>query len=84
MIHARRDPLETCLSCYSNSLVAAGLAWTCGLAELGRYCRGYLKLMEHWRAVFPMDSMLEVQYEDVVGDLETQARRIVAYCGLPR
>ena len=26
--------------------------------------------------------MLDVQYEDVVADLETQARRIVAYCGL--
>jgi len=26
--------------------------------------------------------MLEVRYEDVVADLEGQARRIVAYCGL--
>jgi hypothetical protein len=26
--------------------------------------------------------MLEVRYEDVVDDLETQARRIVGYCGL--
>ena len=27
--------------------------------------------------------MLEVRYEDVVADLETQARRIIAFCGLP-
>jgi hypothetical protein len=26
--------------------------------------------------------MLEVRYEDVVGDLEGEARRIVAHCGL--
>jgi hypothetical protein len=26
--------------------------------------------------------MLEVQYEEVVADLETQARRLIAYCGL--
>ena len=26
--------------------------------------------------------MLDVQYEDVVDDLEKQARRIIAYCGL--
>jgi len=32
--------------------------------------------------VLPPGAMLEVQYEDVVADLESQARRIVAYCGL--
>ena len=83
MIHARRDPVETCLSCFSNSFAAGGLAWTCDLGELGRYCRGYLGLMQHWRATIPEGAMLEVDYEDVVDDLETQARRIVAYCGLP-
>jgi len=83
MIHARRDPVETCLSCYTNAFSAAGLAWTCDLGELGRYCRGYLRLMEHWRTALPAGAMLEVDYEDVVDDLETQARRIVAYCGLP-
>ena len=38
--------------------------------------------MEHWRAVLPPDAMLEVRYEEVVADLEGQARRIVAHCGL--
>ena len=38
--------------------------------------------MEHWRNALPPKAMLEVQYEDVVADLEGQARRIVAYCGL--
>jgi tetratricopeptide (TPR) repeat protein len=84
MIHVRRDPLDTCLSCFSNSFAAAdGLAWTYDLGELGRYCRGYLSLMEHWRATFASDAMLEVRYEEVVDDFETQARRIVAYCDLP-
>jgi tetratricopeptide (TPR) repeat protein len=82
IIHARRDPLDTCLSCFSNSFAAGGLAWTCDLGELGRYYRGYQGLMEHWRRVLPPAAMLEVQYEDVVEDIETQARRIVAYCGL--
>jgi hypothetical protein len=27
--------------------------------------------------------ILDVQYEDVVADVEQQARRIVAHCGLP-
>ena len=38
--------------------------------------------MEHWRRVLPPGAMLEVKYEDVTGDLEGEARRLVAYCGL--
>jgi Sulfotransferase family len=39
-------------------------------------------LMDHWRTVLPPDILLEVRYEDVVDDLEGQARRILAHCGL--
>jgi hypothetical protein len=38
--------------------------------------------MEHWRQVLPEGVMLDVHYEDLVGDLEGQARRIAAHCGL--
>jgi hypothetical protein len=50
---------------------------------LGRYFRSYSELMAHWRVVLPRDVMLDVSYEDVVDDLEGQARRLIAYCGLP-
>jgi hypothetical protein len=30
----------------------------------------------------PADRILDVSYEDVVADLEGQARRIIAHCGL--
>ena len=39
-------------------------------------------VIEHWRRALPEGVKLEVQYEDVVADLEGQARRIVAHCGL--
>jgi hypothetical protein len=38
--------------------------------------------MAHWRATLPAGVMIDVQYEDVVADLDGQARRIVAHCGL--
>jgi hypothetical protein len=38
--------------------------------------------MQHWRQVLPAGRILDVQYEDVVADLESQARRILAHCGL--
>ena len=40
-------------------------------------------MMDHWRSVLPAGSLLEVAYEDVVGDLEGQARRLLDFCGLP-
>jgi len=81
IIHTRRDPVDTCLSCFSQ-LFAGNLPYTYDLAELGRYYRGYDGLMAHWRAVLPAEALLEVQYESVVADLETEARRILAHCGL--
>ncbi len=33
--------------------------------------------------MLPAGRVLDVRYEDVVADLEGQARRIIEYCGLP-
>ena len=81
IIHVTRDPLDTCLSCFSR-LFSAEQNHTYDLAELGRFYRKYAELMAHWREVLPQGRMLELRYEDVVGDLEGEARRMIAYCGL--
>jgi tetratricopeptide (TPR) repeat protein len=81
IIHTRRDPLDTCFSCFSTLFVGHH-PYSYDLAELGRYYRAYETLMEHWRRVLPKAAMLEVQYEDIVGDLEGQARRLISHCGL--
>ena len=80
IIHTTRDPLDTCLSCFANLFAAQ--AFTYDLGELGRYYRGYQGLMKHWHDVMPAGVILDVEYEQVVADLEGQARRIVAHCGL--
>ncbi|HKF61890.1 MAG TPA: tetratricopeptide repeat protein, partial [Dongiaceae bacterium] len=82
IIHLRRDPLDVCLSCFGQHF-ANEINYSYDLSELGRYHRMYLDLMEHWRRVLPPGAMLEVQYEAVVEDIESQARRILDYCGLP-
>jgi Tfp pilus assembly protein PilF len=81
IIHVSRDPIDTCLSCFSL-LFASELDYAYDLGELGRYYRAYERLMRHWRNVLPPGTMLEVQYEAVVADLEKEARRVVAHCGL--
>jgi tetratricopeptide (TPR) repeat protein len=82
IIHVRRDPVDTCFSCFSLLFSYDHQAFTYDLGELGRYHRAYAMLMEHWRGVLPPGVMLDVQYEDLVADLEGQARAIVDYCGL--
>ena len=81
IIHTRRDPVETCLSCFSKFFVNFQ-PFTWDLAELGRYWRAYDAMMEHWRRVLPPHVLLEVDHQAVVDDLEGQARRMVAHCGL--
>ncbi len=81
IIHATRDPIDTCVSCFSVHFTK-GQTHTYDLAELGRYYRHYRDLMAHWQRVLPPGRILDVQYEQLVGDLEAAARRIIAHCGL--
>ena len=81
ILHVRRDPVDTCFSCFST-LFSESQPYTYDLAELGRYYRAYEALMDVWRRVLPQGMVIEVQYEDVVADLEGQARRILGHCGL--
>ena len=80
IIDARRHPMACGFSGYKQ-LFAEGQQFTYDLADLGQYYRDYVELMDHWDAVLP-GKVLRVQYEDVVGDLETQVRRILDHCGL--
>lgn len=82
IIHTMRDPVDTCLSIYSK-MFTGHHPYAYDLAELGRYYRAYQSLMDHWRKVLPEGAMIDVAYEDVVGDLEGQARRLLDHCDLP-
>jgi len=81
IVHVRRDPRDICLSCYAQVFTSA-IPYNGDLGELGRYTRAYGKLMAHWRAALPSGAMLEIDYEDIVRDFQTQARRLVEFCGL--
>jgi tetratricopeptide (TPR) repeat protein len=81
IIHAVRDPVDTCVSCFSVHFTK-GQFHTYDLAELGRYYRHYQEVMAHWHNVLPPGRIMDVHYEELVGDLEGMARRILAHCGL--
>jgi len=82
IIHLVRNPVDTCLSCYSK-LFSHELFYSYDLAELGRFYAGYSRMMAHWRSILPPGSIFDVSYEALVKDFPTHAREILAYCGLP-
>ena len=82
IIHVQRNPVDTCVSCFTR-LFNRHQDATYELNELGRHYATYARLMQHWRAVLPASSFLEVQYEDIVSDMQGQARRLIDWVGLP-
>ncbi|WP_206950965.1 tetratricopeptide repeat-containing sulfotransferase family protein [Trinickia acidisoli] len=82
IIHARRNAVDTCLSCYTK-LFGGDQRFTYNQTELGQFYGYYRKLMAHWCGVLSPDRFIEIDYESVVDDLEGEARRLIDFLGLP-
>jgi tetratricopeptide (TPR) repeat protein len=80
-IHARRNPVDTCLSIYMTPL-RASWGFLSELKDLAVFYRAYLRLMAHWRTIVPSSRLLEVDYEDIVVDPATSTRQLLEFCGL--
>ena len=61
-IHTQRNPVDTCLSCYSK-MFKDDMPHSYDFGELGRYYRKYAELMEHWERVLPPGVMMTIVYE---------------------
>jgi tetratricopeptide (TPR) repeat protein len=81
IIYMRRDPIDTCLSCYFQQFSAA-LNFTMDLEDLAHYYREHQRLMAHWRSALPQNAMLEVPYSQLVSDQERWTRRMLEFLGL--
>ncbi|MBS0515344.1 MAG: sulfotransferase [Proteobacteria bacterium] len=80
ILHMSRDPMDVCFSNY-KALFGDACAYSYHLPSLAAQHRHYTRLMRHWHAVMP-GRILDVSYEDLVAAPETQARRILDFCGL--
>ena len=81
VINVRRDPLETCWSCFRQLFARGHHLYAYGFFDLASYWRDYDRLSRHWRTQYPA-SFRDVVYEDVVADPETQVRALLEFCGL--
>ncbi|HEY9840275.1 MAG: sulfotransferase [Candidatus Sericytochromatia bacterium] len=79
VVHCRRHPLATCLSCFSTHFQYLG--FTASLERLGRHYRQYQDLMAHWERELDLASHA-LDYEALVADQSGQTRRLLEACGL--
>jgi len=80
VIHCRRDPLDTCLSCFMTDF-AGGNEFSYDLGALGHFHRQQERLMAHWKSALDLP-ILDVQYEQLVSEPEPQTRRLLEFAGL--
>ena len=81
IIRMRRDPIDTCLSCYFQNFSTAQ-TFAMDLADLADYYRTHQRLMDHWCKALPAEAILEVPYEGLVADQEVWTRKILDFVGL--
>lgn len=82
IIHVKRNPLDTCVSCYTQ-LFTHGQLYSYDLTELGQYYQCYERIMNHWHRILPSNAYLDIEYEAMVNNLESEAKRLIAFCDLP-
>ena len=82
VINSRRDPLETCLSCYRQLFGNRTVSYSYDLDDLVAYYAGYDRLSRFWQQQFP-ERYFDHSYEALQADMEGQVRRLLAFCGLP-
>lgn len=81
VIDCRRDPLETCWSCF-RQLFSSGAVFSYDLDDVAAYYKAYDRAMRHWSAIHP--GCIRVQnYEALVADPDAEIAGLLAFCDLP-
>lgn len=79
----RRNPMDTVWSNFKNLFASnsAYYAYSYDLMDTARYYARFDRLMALWERLWP-GRVLQLSYEALVTDQETQTRRLLAHCGL--
>ncbi len=80
IIHACRHPMASCFSCYTMKFVGRH-AYSYKLEHLGHFYRQYQRMMDHWHKVLDVP-VLDMHYEQLVSDPESNMRKLIAFIGL--
>lgn len=75
-----RHPMDVCYAVYKQMFTDI-YQFSYDLDELAQYYIQHQQLMQHWQQALP-DHILTVRYEDLVSELESTAKKVIAFCGL--
>lgn len=79
IIYVRRDPRDIALSCWMQRF--AQIRWACDMNHIVARLQQHYRLMDHWRRTLSIP-IHELEYETLVADTESQARRLIAFLGV--
>lgn len=82
LIHIRRDPLDTCLSCFQCNFSGVQ-PFAYDLDELADYYLDYRVMMSYWHSVLGPGRIHQISYEQLISDPEAEIRSLLEYCELP-
>lgn len=80
IIHVKRNPMDSCFAMYKTVFTWA-YKFSYTLEGLGRFYPAYVRLVDHWHALFG-DRIVEVEYEKLVSDQEGETRSLLESTGL--
>ena len=81
-IACRRDPVETCWSCYKQLFAPGLVGYAYDLRELAAYWHDYDRLTRFWCERYP-SSVRAQSYESLLDAPEAEIRALLDFCGLP-
>lgn len=81
IVVCRRDPLETCFSCYRQHL-GTNNGYTRTFDGLASFWRDFDRSVAHWTALHP-EQVREHSYEALLNHQEAQIRELLDFCELP-
>jgi Flp pilus assembly protein TadD len=82
VIDCRRDPVESCFSCFRTLFTEGTQPFSYDLADLAAYWRDYDRTCRHWQALYPQRFRAQ-GYEQLVAEPQAQIAALLEFCGLP-
>ena len=82
VIDCRRDPVETCFSCFRQLFAEGVQAFSYDLDDLAAYWRDYERASRRWQELYP-DRLRVQNYESLVAEPERQIAELLEFCGVP-
>ncbi len=85
IICLRRGAMDACLSnfrqLFRTSYSYYNYAYS--LEDTAHYYAHFARLMAHWQTILPANRFMQINYEDIIFEQETQTRRLINFCNLP-